>query len=51
MYGVVTTEIRAFTKFDLSLLQQQPKSLISLKDYRRLASKMLPFMCPLSRWG
>jgi phytoene dehydrogenase-like protein len=43
--------IRTFTHFDLSLLQQQPKSLMSLGDWSRLAGKMLPFVGPLSRWG
>jgi phytoene dehydrogenase-like protein len=43
--------IRAFTKFDLSLLQQQPKASMRLGDWGRLTSKMLPFICPLSRWG
>jgi phytoene dehydrogenase-like protein len=43
--------IRAFSKFDLSLLQQQPKASMRLGDWVRLTSKMLPFLCPLSRWG
>jgi phytoene dehydrogenase-like protein len=43
--------IRTFTHFDLSILQQQPKELMSLGDWGRLTRKMLPFMCPLSRWG
>jgi phytoene dehydrogenase-like protein len=43
--------IRAFTKFDLSLLQQQPKASMRLGDWVRLTKKMLPFVCPLSRWG
>jgi phytoene dehydrogenase-like protein len=43
--------IRAFTKFDLSLLQQQPKASMRVGDWVRLTRKMLPFLCPLSRWG
>jgi phytoene dehydrogenase-like protein len=43
--------IRTFTHFDLSILQQQPKELMSLGDWGRLTRKMLPFLCPLSRWG
>ena len=43
--------IRTFTHFDLSLLQQQPKTLMNLGDWGRLAGKMLPFISPLSRWG
>jgi phytoene dehydrogenase-like protein len=43
--------IRAFTHFDLSLLQQQPKALMNLSDWGRLVGKMLPFVCPLAQWG
>ncbi|WP_373524761.1 phytoene desaturase family protein [Nostoc sp.] len=43
--------IRAFTHFDLSLVQQQPKALLRLGDWGRLVWKMLPFVCPLLRWG
>ncbi len=45
------TGIRTFTRFDLSLLQQQPKALMQLGDWGKLARKMLPFICPLVRWG
>jgi phytoene dehydrogenase-like protein len=45
------TGIRTFTHFDLSLLQQQPKALMRLGDWGKLARKMLPFICPLARWG
>jgi phytoene dehydrogenase-like protein len=43
--------IRALTRFDLSLLYQQPKSLMGLADWLRLTFKLLPFVRPLSRWG
>ncbi|MGL5062157.1 MAG: phytoene desaturase family protein [Microcoleus sp.] len=43
--------IRAFTRFDLSLLQQKPKTLMTLRDWRRLSWKLMPFICPLARWG
>ena len=43
--------IRTFTHFDLSLLQQQPKALLRLGGWGRLVRKMLPFVCPMSRWG
>ena len=43
--------IRTFTHFDLSLLQQQPKASMRLGDWGHLARKMLPFVCPLARWG
>jgi phytoene dehydrogenase-like protein len=43
--------IRAFTHFDLSLLQQQPKALMTPRDWGRLGWHMLPFVCPMARWG
>jgi phytoene dehydrogenase-like protein len=43
--------IRTFAHFDLSLLQQQPKALMQLGDWGKLVRKMLPFICPLARWG
>jgi phytoene dehydrogenase-like protein len=43
--------IWTFTDFDLSLLQQQPKALMNLGDWSRLAGKMLPFVGPLAQWG
>lgn len=43
--------IRAFTAFDLSLLQQQPKALMGLGDWGRLGIKMLPFIKPMAQWG
>jgi phytoene dehydrogenase-like protein len=43
--------IRAFARFDMSLLQQKPKALMGLADWSRLALKMLPFVGPLAQWG
>jgi phytoene dehydrogenase-like protein len=43
--------ISTFTRFDLSLLQQQPKASMQLGDWGKLARKMLPFICPLAQWG
>ncbi|MGQ4646779.1 NAD(P)-binding protein [Lyngbya aestuarii] len=43
--------IREFTNFDLSLLQQKPKVLMSPLDWVHLSLKVLPFLCPLARWG
>lgn len=43
--------IRAFTRFDLSLLQQQPKALMTPVDWAQLGWKLLPFVCPMARWG
>ncbi|GAB4367483.1 MAG: FAD-dependent oxidoreductase [Elainellaceae cyanobacterium] len=43
--------IRAFTRFDLSLLQQQPKALMKPLDWARLVRHLLPFACPMAIWG
>ncbi|MBI4781667.1 MAG: NAD(P)/FAD-dependent oxidoreductase [Oscillatoriophycideae cyanobacterium NC_groundwater_1537_Pr4_S-0.65um_50_18] len=43
--------IRTFTGFDLSLLQQQPKALRTPADWGQLGRKLLPFVCPMTRWG
>lgn len=43
--------VRQFTRFDMSLLQQQPRSLMGLLDWARLGMKMMPFVGPLSKWG
>lgn len=43
--------IRAFTRFDLSLLWQIPKSLMTIADWTRIGLKMLPFVEPLATWG
>lgn len=44
-------DVRAFIKFDLSLLQQQPKALMGPLDWPRLGMKVLPFVKPMTRWG
>jgi phytoene dehydrogenase-like protein len=43
--------VRAFTRFDMSLLQQKPKALMGPLDWGRLGLKMLPFLGPLAKWG
>ncbi|MEM9905450.1 MAG: NAD(P)/FAD-dependent oxidoreductase [Cyanobacteria bacterium P01_D01_bin.44] len=43
--------VRAFTNFDLSLLQQQPKALMGAFEWARLGMKTLPFLRPMARWG
>lgn len=43
--------IRAFTSFDMSLLQQKPKTLMGLADWSKLGRAMLPFVGPLAKWG
>jgi phytoene dehydrogenase-like protein len=43
--------IRAFTRFDMSLLQQKPKPLMGLADWGQLGLKMLPFVGSVTKWG
>ena len=43
--------IRLFTRFDLSLLQQQPRDLMGLLDWARLGLKMLPFASTTARYA
>jgi phytoene dehydrogenase-like protein len=43
--------IRAFTHFDLSLLWQTPRSLMSITDWMRLGLKLLPVVKPTATWG
>jgi phytoene dehydrogenase-like protein len=43
--------IKTFTRFDMSLLQQKPKQLMSQSDWSRLGIQMLPFLPALSKWG
>jgi phytoene dehydrogenase-like protein len=43
--------IRAFTRFDMSLLYQKPRSLMRLTDWLRVSRKLLPFVGPLATWG
>jgi phytoene dehydrogenase-like protein len=43
--------IRAFTRFDMSLLWQKPKALMKPTDWSQLSLKMLPFVGLLSKWG
>jgi phytoene dehydrogenase-like protein len=43
--------IRTLTHFDLSLLQQKPKQLMTVGDWGQLGWKMFPFVCPMARWG
>jgi hypothetical protein len=42
---------RRFTRFDMSLLAQQPRTLMGPLDWARLGSKMLPYVGPLAQWG
>lgn len=43
--------VRDFLNFDMSVLQQQPRSLMSGLDGLEMGKKMLPFVMPLVRWA
>jgi phytoene dehydrogenase-like protein len=43
--------IRRFANFDMSLMQQKPKDLMSALDWARLGMQMLRFVPDLSRWA
>ena len=43
--------IRKFTRFDMTLMYQKPKSLMTPGDWGKLGRRMLPFAGPLARWG
>jgi phytoene dehydrogenase-like protein len=43
--------IRKFTRFDMTLMQQKPKSLMTAQDWAALGRNMLPYARPLAKWG
>lgn len=43
--------IRQFTHFDMSLMQEKPRTLMGLSDWVRLGWKMKAFVGPLARWA
>lgn len=50
LIGDLCAGIRAFTRFDLSRLQQQPRALMGPAVWGRLGLEMLPFARPLAQW-
>lgn len=43
--------VRQFTRFDMSLMQEQPRSLMGPIEGLELGQKMLPFVQPLLKWS
>jgi phytoene dehydrogenase-like protein len=43
--------IRQLTRFDMTLMQQKPKALMTLLDWVKLGRQMVPFILPLAKWG
>ena len=42
--------IRLFTHFDVSLLQEQPRSMLSAEEWVALGLKMMPYASSMTRW-
>ncbi len=43
--------VRTFCNFDMSILQQKPKALMTAQDWRDFGMKMTPYLLPLAKWG
>ncbi|MFM8320937.1 MAG: phytoene desaturase family protein [Chloroflexota bacterium] len=43
--------IRAFERFDMSVLNEKPRPLMNALDWRAFGQKMTPFLLPLAQWG
>ncbi|HSO27982.1 MAG TPA: NAD(P)/FAD-dependent oxidoreductase [Anaerolineales bacterium] len=43
--------VREFVQFDMSVMQQKPKSLMSPQDWQAFGMQMMPFVAPLAKWG
>lgn len=43
--------VRQFMDFDLSILQQKPKTLMTPQDWAQLGLTMTPYLAPLMKWG
>lgn len=43
--------VRQFLDFDLSILQQQPKALMTPQDWAKFGRRMMPYVTPLMKWG
>ena len=46
-----TTGIRNLRHFDLSILKEKPRPIMSLNDYRVFSTSTVPFVGLLARWG
>lgn len=43
--------IRQFTQFDMAMLQEKPRSLLTPSEWGQFGLKVMPFAMPLARWG
>lgn len=51
LIGQLADGVRLFTCFDMSLMRQKPKSLMTPADGMQLGRTMLPFVGALARWA
>lgn len=43
--------VEKLTRFDMSLMQQKPRELMSAKDWANVGKAMMPFLGPMARWS
>ncbi|MCA9972494.1 MAG: NAD(P)/FAD-dependent oxidoreductase [Anaerolineales bacterium] len=43
--------IRQFTQFDMAMLQEKPRSLLTAEEWGQFGLKVMPFAMPLAKWG
>ncbi len=43
--------VRLFTRFDMSLMQDKPRAIMSAEDWGEFGKQMLPFMGALAKWA
>lgn len=43
--------IRQFTQFDISILNETPRSLMGARDWQQFGQKMMPFLGAMAKWG
>lgn len=43
--------VRQFTQFDMAMLQEKPRSLLTAEEWGRFGLKIMPFALPLAKWG
>ena len=47
----LTDGIKKFRTFDMSVLQEKPRNLMTPEDWQQFGARMTPFLGPLARWG
>jgi phytoene dehydrogenase-like protein len=47
----LTDGIRRLADFDMAMLQEKPRQLLTAEEWRDFGLKVMPFALPLARWG